>query len=98
MVTQKKYRGDTVEKKFTFKDENGAKVDPGTISIAIKDSTGATITTKTKTDLVYVELGVYKLLYNLPSNAEYGTWTLEVTATYSSLQNREDFHFVVRET
>ena len=97
MTKQRYYRGDTVGKIFTFKNESGNLFDPSTISIAIKKPDGTTAETKTLDDLTRTETGTYKLLYNIPSDAPYGMWKLVTTATYSvgALQNTEQFTFIV---
>ena len=97
MTKQRYYRGDTVGKVFTFKNEVGNLFDPSTISIAIKKPDGTTAETKTLGDLTRTETGTYKLLYNIPSDAPYGMWKLVTTATYSvgALQNTEEFTFIV---
>ena len=97
-TVQKKFAGDTWAKRFRFYNDADALFDPDTISIALKDPTGTTITTKTKSDLTNESVGVYKLLYNIPSNATKGIWTAEVTATKTagSLQNTEKFAFYVQ--
>ena len=97
MAKQRYYRGDTLGKVFTFKNEAGTLFDPTTISIAIKKPDGTTVVTKTKADLTNIETGTYKLLYNIPADAPYGMWKLAATATYSvgTLQNTEEFTFIV---
>jgi uncharacterized protein YfaS (alpha-2-macroglobulin family) len=97
MAKQRYYRGDTLGKVFTFKNESGNLFDPTTISIAIKKPDGTTAATKTMADLTQTGTGTYKLLYNIPSDAPYGMWKLAATATYSvgNLQNTEEFTFIV---
>ena len=97
MTKQRYYRGDTLGKVFTFKNEVGNLFDPSTISIAIKNPDGTTAETKTAADLIKTGTGTYKLLYNIPSDAPYGMWKLAATATYSvgALQNMEEFTFIV---
>ena len=97
MTKQRYYRGDTVGKVFTFKNESGNLFDPSTISIAIKKPDGTTAETKTLGNLTRTETGTYKLLYNIPADAPYGMWKLAATATYSvgALQNMEEFTFIV---
>jgi uncharacterized protein YfaS (alpha-2-macroglobulin family) len=95
---QRKFAGDTLSKRLKFYGDADALFDPDTISIVIKDPSGATKATKTKTDLTYETKGTYKLLYNIPADAATGLWSAVVTATrtLNSLQNTERFTFYVQ--
>ena len=97
MTTQKVYRGDTVAKILYFYNESNVLIEPSTISIAIVDPNGTSKATLTKADLTFVATGTYKMKYNMASDAAYGLWSLQVTATLTTgtLQNTEVFTFSV---
>ena len=95
-MTQKTYRGDTIGRIFHFKDENDAYFDPSTVTIKIIDPNGTTKATLSLSDLTKIDTGQYKMTYNVPNDAEYGLWTIQVTATASgNAQNTEEFVFDV---
>jgi len=99
-MTQKLYKGDTLGRKLTFKDENDNAFDPSTITVEMINPSGTVVATLTLSDLTKVATGQYKFTWNIPSDAELGLWVIRVTATHTAgnLQNREEFTFIVEES
>ena len=93
----KLYAGDTYSRTLTFKDEDGEVFDPTTITCVFKNPAGTTEGTLAKADLTNTDTGIYELKWDLPDDADKGTWTLTATATYtlSSLTKAYVFPFSV---
>jgi hypothetical protein len=81
---KKFYAGNTVPKTYTFTDSAGEAFDPDTITVLVKNPSGVTEETLDIGDLVRTATGVYLLRYNLPVDAEAGTWVFQVTATVTA--------------
>jgi hypothetical protein len=96
-MTDKIYPGDSIARTFTFKDSTDTLFNPDTIAVLIIDPLGATLDTQAISDLVYVSLGTYRMLYTLAADAAVGNWNIKVTATYiaDDLVNEESFPFTV---
>jgi uncharacterized protein YfaS (alpha-2-macroglobulin family) len=78
------YQGETISRQLTFRDKDGALLDPDTITITIYNPTGASTTTPTASG----SGGVYTFDYTLASDAPVGTWVFTVAASKGSYVNK----------
>lgn len=91
------YPGNTVNRTYTFKDENQALYDPTTINVTFKSPSGEVKGMLTLEQLIRDSLGVFRVRWNLPADAEAGTWQITVDATYAptNLSDTRKFTFKV---
>jgi len=94
--TEKKYHpSDTLNETLYFKDEDDEYFDPTSIDVIIRDPDGETVETLDIDDLSQDDTGIWILAYDLPEDAEAGTWSYTITAIYNSVTNSETFLFSV---
>lgn len=92
-----KYAGDTVSKRFYFRDEHDALIDPTAITATLYTPTGATQQTFTLSNFTDEGTGTFVLTFNVPAGAAVGEWRLIIvpTITTGTLQETEAFVFEV---
>ncbi len=86
---------DTLVELLSFKDEDGEYFDPASIDVTIVNPSGVTEGTLDEGSLTQEDTGMWVLAWDLPSDAEVGTWSYTVKAVYGTTTNSESFSFVV---
>jgi len=96
LKTEKKYHpSDTLNETLHFTDADDTYFDPDSIDVTIRDPDGATVETLDEDDLTQDETGQWILAYDLPADADTGTWSYTVKAVYGTVTNSESFLFSV---
>jgi len=96
LKTEKKYHpSDTLNETLHFTDADGEYFDPDSIDVTIRDPDGATVETLDEDDLTQDDTGQWILAYDLPADADTGTWSYTVKAVYGTVTNSESFLFSV---
>jgi len=90
-----KHRGDTIGIKNTIRDKNDELLDPTTHSIQVYDPDGTAMLTSPDTNPEYISKGVYEFYYNIPTDAQYGDWSIEWYAAKVEHKETEVFSFTV---
>jgi uncharacterized protein YfaS (alpha-2-macroglobulin family) len=86
------HQGQTVSRRYQFKDKNGALFDPNSASVKIYNPSGVLVTT---VSLTKITVGVYELNYNLAEDAPIGVWILFLLATKGIYVEKRDDPFEV---
>lgn len=89
-----KYRGDSITIRNTIKDENGNLMDPDSHSIKIFDPTG-TQSGSEITNPTQESLGVFRITFDIPLNAAFGSWNVQWRAVKGTYVETEIFYFAV---